>query len=184
MQSGCGPQQVFCYVARLQEQRRLFAEWLAGRVWLPRPLGRAIGRWTLLLRTWRDSAATEEDFQVQLCSLRTLCSDLPACILTCAESSAADRLLTAACCWYPPPPLQLVLALAAPTGGPWPAASSLVPRLSGLQTTLPAHDRCVAAAVRRVGGAASRRRPPGRPPNPGALTHGRRARRCSCTTRG
>lgn len=61
-----GRSKFFRYVVCLQEQRRLFAEWLAGRAWLPRPLGRAIGRWTLLLRPWRDSAATENDFQVQL----------------------------------------------------------------------------------------------------------------------
>lgn len=48
----------------LQTQRQLFSEWLARHVWVPRPLGRTIGRWTLLLRQWRDAASTEAAFQV------------------------------------------------------------------------------------------------------------------------
>lgn len=47
-----------------QEQRRLFAAWLASRAWVPRPLGHVMARWTLLLRQWRDSAKTETAFQV------------------------------------------------------------------------------------------------------------------------
>ena len=49
----------------MQTQRRLLAEWLASRAWVPRPLGRALGRWTLLLRRWRDAAATEAAFQAK-----------------------------------------------------------------------------------------------------------------------
>jgi hypothetical protein len=48
----------------VQTQRRLFAEWLARRARVPRPLGRLAARWTLLLRQWRDAPATEAAFQV------------------------------------------------------------------------------------------------------------------------
>jgi hypothetical protein len=51
-------------LSEVQTQRRLFAEWLARRAWVPRPLGRLAARWTLLLRQWRDAASTETAFQV------------------------------------------------------------------------------------------------------------------------
>ncbi len=44
--------------AVLQVQRRLYGEHLRGAYGIPEALGRAAGRWTALLRRWRDAPAT------------------------------------------------------------------------------------------------------------------------------
>ena len=53
-----------CLCTCAQAQRKLYKEhlWTAYRV--PYALGRALARWTLLLRQWRDAPATEAAFQV------------------------------------------------------------------------------------------------------------------------
>ena len=42
----------------------MFAAALRRRTGVPQPVGRLLGRWTLLLRQWRDTAAAAAAFQV------------------------------------------------------------------------------------------------------------------------
>lgn len=48
----------------LQVQRQLFAAALRRSTGIPQPVGRLLGRWTLLLRQWRDAPSASAAFQV------------------------------------------------------------------------------------------------------------------------
>ena len=49
--------------AHLQVQRRLFGEHLRAMYGLPAATGRVLGRWTALLRRWRDAPGTDAAYQ-------------------------------------------------------------------------------------------------------------------------
>lgn len=61
-----------------QVQRQLFAKTMRRRTGVSQPVWHLLGRWTMLLRQWRDSTAAAADFQVPhfmfvQCSARESC---------------------------------------------------------------------------------------------------------------